>query len=72
MVVDNEVYFIDYQGGRQGALHYDVASLLYDAIVKIPESQKEELLDFYIRELTESEPRKIRNHRLTRILASNK
>ncbi len=30
--------------------------LLYDAIVKIPESQKEELLDFYIRELTESEP----------------
>lgn len=56
MVLDNEVYFIDYQGGRQGALHYDVASLLYDAIVKIPESQKEELLDFYIRELTESEP----------------
>ena len=56
MVLDNEVYFIDYQGGRQGALHYDVASLLYDAIVKIPENQKEELLDFYIRELTESEP----------------
>ena len=56
MVLDNEVYFIDYQGGRQGALHYDVASLLYDAIVKIPESQKEELLDFYIRELTKSEP----------------
>ena len=56
MVVDNEVYFIDYQGGRKGALQYDVASLLYDAIVKIPESQKEELLDFYIRELTESEP----------------
>ena len=56
MVVDNEVYFIDYQGGRQGALHYDVASLLYDAIVKIPESQKEELLNFYIRQLTAREP----------------
>ena len=56
MVVDNEVYFIDYQGGRQGALHYDVASLLYDAIVKIPESQKEELLNFYIRKLTACEP----------------
>lgn len=56
MVVDNEVYFIDYQGGRQGALHYDVASLLYDAIVKIPESQKEELLNFYIRQLAAREP----------------
>ena len=56
MVVDNEVYFIDYQGGRQGALHYDVASLLYDAIVKIPEGQKEELLNFYIRQLTICEP----------------
>ena len=56
MVVDNEVYFIDYQGGRQGALHYDVASLLYDAIVKIPESQKEELLHFYIRQLAAREP----------------
>lgn len=56
MVVDNEVYFVDYQGGRQGALHYDVASLLYDAIVKIPEGQKEELLNFYIRQLTVCEP----------------
>lgn len=56
MVVGDEVYFIDYQGGRQGALHYDVASLLYDAIVKMPESQKEELLDFYIRQLAESKP----------------
>lgn len=51
MVVDDEVYFIDYQGGRQGALHYDVASLLYDAIVKMPDNQKEELLNFYIRKL---------------------
>ncbi|MFO3727664.1 aminoglycoside phosphotransferase family protein [Butyricimonas muris] len=48
MVLRDEVYFIDYQGGRQGALHYDVASLLYDAVVKMPERQKEELLDYYI------------------------
>lgn len=48
MVVGDDVYFIDYQGGRRGALHYDVASLLYDAIVKIPDTQKEELLSFYI------------------------
>ena len=52
MVSDDDVYFIDYQGGRQGALHYDVASLLYDAVVKMPEGQKNELLDYYIRRLS--------------------
>lgn len=51
MVKDGEVWFIDYQGGRQGALHYDVASLLYDAIAEIPEIQREELLFWYIAEL---------------------
>lgn len=48
MVREDQVWFIDYQGGRQGAIHYDVASLLYDAIVGIPEEQREELLDVYI------------------------
>lgn len=51
MVKGNEVWFIDYQGGRQGALPYDVASLLYDAITRIPDCQREELLDDYIRQL---------------------
>lgn len=51
MVKDGEVWFIDYQGGRQGALPYDVASLLYDAIPRIPDCQREELLDCYIQEL---------------------
>ena len=32
----------------KGALPYDVASLLYDAIVVIPDEQREELLDGYI------------------------
>ncbi len=48
MVKEGKLWFIDYQGGRQGALHYDVASLLYDAIVAIPDDQREELLDYYI------------------------
>ena len=48
MLVDGNPYFIDYQGGRQGALPYDVASLLYDDIVVIPDEQREELLDGYI------------------------
>lgn len=56
MVLRDEVYFIDYQGGRRGALHYDVASLLYDAIVKMPDIQKEELLDYYIDELARYAP----------------
>ncbi len=51
MVRDGEVWFIDYQGGRQGALPYDVASLLYDAITEIPDDQREELLAYYIRQL---------------------
>lgn len=48
MVKGDDVFFIDYQGGRKGALHYDVASLLYDAIAEIPDVQREELLSYYI------------------------
>lgn len=48
MIREGEVWFIDYQGGRQGALHYDVASLLYDAIVGMPDAQRETLLEEYI------------------------
>ena len=51
MVQQDEVWFIDYQGGRKGALQYDVASLLYDAIVAIPDEQREILLGDYIQEL---------------------
>lgn len=51
MVKDGEVWFIDYQGGRRGALQYDVASLLYDAIVGIATEQQEELLEYYVSEL---------------------
>ncbi|MCQ2204728.1 MAG: phosphotransferase [Bacteroidales bacterium] len=51
MIVDGEPWFIDYQGGRRGALQYDVASLLYDAKADIPQGIRDELLAFYITEL---------------------
>ncbi|HYQ56145.1 MAG TPA: RNase adapter RapZ [Draconibacterium sp.] len=51
MLKDDDVYFIDYQGGRLGALQYDLASLLYDGKADIPESVRQQLYDFYISEL---------------------
>ena len=54
MLHDNKLFFIDYQGGRKGALPYDVASLLYDGKAAIPQSIREELVDYYIEELTAS------------------
>ncbi|MDD4215696.1 MAG: RNase adapter RapZ, partial [Bacteroidales bacterium] len=51
MLHKEKLFFIDYQGGRKGALQYDVASLLYDAKADIPQKARENLLDFYIEEL---------------------
>ena len=47
MMVDDSPWFIDYQGGRKGAPHYDIASLLNDAKVQISQPDREELLDYY-------------------------
>jgi aminoglycoside/choline kinase family phosphotransferase len=48
MMVGERPYFIDYQGGRKGALQYDVASLLYDSKANIPADIKDILLDYYL------------------------
>jgi len=51
MLKDGSVYFIDYQGGRKGALQYDLASLLYDAKADIPNEIRVKLLERYIKQL---------------------
>jgi aminoglycoside/choline kinase family phosphotransferase len=48
MIKDAIPYFIDYQGGRKGALQYDIASLLYDAKADIPQEIRDHLLKIYI------------------------
>ena len=48
MLRDGQPYFLDYQGGRKGALHYDIASLLYDGKADLPPALRQELLDYYI------------------------
>src|SRR5579862_9879948 len=48
MLRDGQPYFLDYQGGRKGALQYDVASLLYDAKADLPPDLRQQLLDHYL------------------------
>lgn len=54
MIVDNEPYFIDYQGGRKGPLQYDVVSLLYQVKARIPDDLRKELIDYYKQKLSKS------------------
>lgn len=56
MLRDGEPWFIDYQGGRQGALQYDLASLLYDSKADIPEQVREGLIEDYLNELEKIHP----------------
>ena len=48
MLRDGQPYFLDYQGGRKGALQYDIASLLYDGKADLPPQLRQQLLDYYL------------------------
>ena len=56
MIKDGEPWFIDFQGGRKGPFFYDVASFLWQAKARYPESLREELLDEYIKALCKYKP----------------
>ncbi len=48
MLRDGQPWFLDYQGGRKGALQYDIASLLYDGKADLPPELREQLLNHYL------------------------
>ena len=56
MIHHDDVYFIDYQGGRKGALQYDIASLLYDAKADLSPEIRQELLECYMDNLAQYIP----------------
>ena len=52
MVHEDNTYLIDYQGARKGPAAYDVASFLWQAKARFPQSLRDELTDFYLDEVS--------------------
>lgn len=51
MLRDGKPYFIDFQGGRKGPVYYDVASFLWQAKARFPQTLREELIYDYLNAL---------------------
>lgn len=56
MIVDEKPFFIDYQSGRAGPPHYDLASLLFQAQAALPPPLRESLLTRYLGALSARRP----------------
>src|SRR5262249_7940571 len=51
---NGEAYLIDFQGMRPGLAEYDLASLLYDPYVDLPETERGKLTAYYRARLLEN------------------
>lgn len=51
MINGDNLTYIDFQGGRQGPLQYDVISLLYQAKANLPDDFRKTLLENYLNKL---------------------
>ena len=49
---NQQPYLIDYQGGQCGPIYYDVASFLWQASARYPQTLREEMISEYIDELS--------------------
>ncbi len=56
MIYNDEIYIIDFQGGRKGPLQYDLVSLLFQAKANIPPNKRSEFLAYYIQEANKIDP----------------
>jgi aminoglycoside/choline kinase family phosphotransferase len=53
IIRNSQAYLIDFQGMRPGLAEYDLASLLYDPYVDLPERERTELAAYYRQQLLE-------------------
>ena len=55
----DELYWIDFQDARMGPASYDLASLLRDAYVDVPEALQEDLKERFRQQASPDEPREV-------------